>query len=238
MALTQTIGTRLAERVRARGSSPLVTYYDLDTGERTELSTTSFANWVDKTSNLLATLGIDDGNVAGPLSVEHPGHWISLIWPLAAWQHGCSYAAVARPAATGADLAVTGPRAVESIAPGATVACSLHPLALPLPDLPAGVIDFTKEVLAESDAHWVAPVAPDAPAWVDETRSLTHRNLNELDPIAGRVLVRPSTAWETLATALLRPLLGGGSSVVVVGDAEQERLERLVAGERVTLGMP
>lgn len=238
MALTQTIGTRLAERVQARGSGPLITYYDLDTGERTELSATSFANWVDKTSNLLATLGIDDGSIAGPLSVEHPGHWISLIWPLAAWQHGCSYAAVTRQDATNADLVVIGPGAVESIAPGATVACSLHPLALPLPEVPAGVIDFTREVLAEPDVHWVAPVEPDALAWADETRSVTHRELNALDPIAGRVLVRPSTAWETLATALLRPLLGGGSSVVVVGDAGQDRLGRLAAGERVTLGMP
>jgi len=47
------ISNLLAQRVRRNGAEPLITYYDLDSGERTELSAVSFANWVNKTSNLL-----------------------------------------------------------------------------------------------------------------------------------------------------------------------------------------
>jgi hypothetical protein len=43
----------LRQRVRLNGSAPLFTFYDLESGARTELSATTFSNWVDKTSNLL-----------------------------------------------------------------------------------------------------------------------------------------------------------------------------------------
>jgi hypothetical protein len=45
--------------------------------------------------------------------------------------------------------------------------------------------------------------------------------------------VRPTTAWETLAAAVLAPLLGGGSSVVVEGPVDDDALARLAAAERV-----
>ena len=68
----------------------MITYYDLGSGERTELSGVSFANWVDKTSNLLVDeLMIDpaDHGRAGP-GRDHPGHWVTLVWQLACWQVG------------------------------------------------------------------------------------------------------------------------------------------------------
>jgi hypothetical protein len=51
----------LARRVREGGSRPLLTYYRPAAGERTEFSATSFANWVDKTANLLSTLDVERG---------------------------------------------------------------------------------------------------------------------------------------------------------------------------------
>ncbi len=215
-----------------------MTYYDIQAAERVELSATSFANWVDKTANLLAGLGVGEGVVAGPVSVDHPGHWVSLIWPLAAWQHGCAYAAVDRHRAAGAEVAVLGPDEVGLIGGTTTIACSLHPLALGLPGLPSGVLDYTTEALAESDAHWVVPADPDALAWIDAERELSHAAVAALPPSRGRVLVRPTTAWETLSAALLRPLLGGGSAVVVHGDIDPDALARLAAGERITEPMP
>ena len=237
MPFTDTIPARLAARVRSAGSAPLLTYYDTRTGERVELSAISFANWVDKTSNLLSTLGVEDGFVAGPVSVEHPGHWVSLIWPLAAWQHGCGYAAVERSQAVDADVAVIGPEAVAPVVPGATIACSLHALALPFSVLPVGVLDYTREVLGEPDAHWAASVDAGRMAWVDRDRELTHAALAGLPPVPDRVLVRPTTAWDTLSAALLRPLLGGGSAVVVSGDITPDALARLAESERVTAGV-
>ncbi|HEU4907475.1 MAG TPA: TIGR03089 family protein, partial [Propionibacteriaceae bacterium] len=84
------LAERLRQRVRSNGSAPLLTYYDLDSGERTELSAISFSNWVDKTSNLLVDdLDVDQGDVLSmPLAVEAPGHWLTAVWQLASWQVG------------------------------------------------------------------------------------------------------------------------------------------------------
>jgi len=62
--MTALLAERLRQRVRLNGSAPLLTYYDLASGERTELSAISFSNWVDKTSNLLVDeLAVDEGDV-------------------------------------------------------------------------------------------------------------------------------------------------------------------------------
>ena len=50
---------------------------------------------------------------------------------------------------------------------------------------------------------------------------------------ARRRLVRPSDPWTTARTALVEPLLGGGSTVVVAGPADAERLAEIAAQERV-----
>jgi len=88
--VTEMISALLARRVRRNGADPLITYYDLDSGERTELSAVSFANWVNKTSNLLIDeLLVDPGDaVQLTLAETHPGHWVTLIWELACWQIG------------------------------------------------------------------------------------------------------------------------------------------------------
>ncbi len=221
----------LAQAARTRGGEPLLTWYRPETGGRTELSVRTVANWVDKTANLLEDLDVT-GTVAGPVSVAHPGHWMSLLWPLAAWQHGCGYRAGGPEA--GCELLVVGP---EDPRPGpgvTTIACSLHPLGLGLRDLPDGVLDFSGEALAQPDAHAAEPVEASAPAWADAGRVLDHAATGLVEPQAGRVLVRPTTAWATLAQALLGPVLGGGSAVVVEGPVEADALARLAAAERVT----
>ena len=71
----------LRQRVRTNGSAPLFTFYDLGSGARTELSATSFSNWVDKTSNLLVEeVAVNQGDVISmPLAVEAPGHWLTAV---------------------------------------------------------------------------------------------------------------------------------------------------------------
>ena len=44
MPVVPTLAELLARRVRTDGSAPLITYYDLGSGERTELSAITFAN--------------------------------------------------------------------------------------------------------------------------------------------------------------------------------------------------
>ncbi len=224
----------LTQRTRRSGADPLLTWYRPETGARTELSVRTVANWVDKTANLLATLGVE-GRVAGPVSRSHPGHWMSLVWPLAAWQHGCGYLAGDPDAES--ELVVIGPEAPQAVPGRTTIACSLHPLGLGLRELPAGVLDFSGEALAEPDAHGAEPVEPSAAAWLDENRTLSHSATGDATAQPGRVLVRPSSAWETLSAAVLSPLLGGGSAVVVEGPVAAGALAAIGAAERVTVGM-
>ena len=140
----------LSRRARGGGSDPLLTWYRPESGARTELSVRTVANWVDKTANLLEELGAE-GAVAGPVSAAHPGHWMSLVWPLAAWQRGLAYVAGA-PDAT-CEVVVTGPEDPRAHAGLTTLACSLHPLGLGLRGLGDGVLDFSTEALAQPDAH-------------------------------------------------------------------------------------
>ena len=52
----------IERRLRRDPSSPFVTYYDDATGERTELSVVTYANWISKTANLFADeLMLDPG---------------------------------------------------------------------------------------------------------------------------------------------------------------------------------
>ena len=228
----------LTRRARSQGSRPLLTYYDPSAGERVEFSATSFANWVDKTANLLATLGVGEGAlVTGPLAVTHPGHWVSLVWPLACWQAGAAWAAVAPPLPEDAELAVVGPADPRPLLPEATIACSLHPLGLPLADVPDGVLDYTANVLAEPDGHWAVPVDATERAWIDAGQTLTHAELVGLPPSPQRVLVRPSSPWQAVAEAVLRPLLGGGSAVVVAGEVSDAELARIAASEKAGPGL-
>ena len=137
--LVPSIAELLARRVRSDGGAPLLTYYDTDDGVRTELSGTTFANWVAKTSNLLTDeLLVSPGDAVELLvAARHPGHWMTLVWAQACWQTGL-VVTLGRPAE--ARLVVCGP-AYADVDPGDAelVACSLHPFGLGLePPVPPG----------------------------------------------------------------------------------------------------
>lgn len=226
--MSSSITDRLRSRVRSAGSAPLLTYYDLDRGERTELSWISFANWVDKTANLLSyELPIEPGDqVQLGLADTHPGHWVTLIWHAAVWQLGATVAC--EIVADSPVIEVSGPAAEFSSAAEELVACSLHPLGLGFATpLPTGVVDFSLEVRAQPDSFAATQIDPAALAWRD-----AHRFLTQQDLLAGantepaRMMVRPTTAWETCQAALITPIVSGGSAVIVVGgdDAQQRRV--------------
>lgn len=213
----------LERRVRTDGAPPLVTCYH-EAG-RTELSATTFANWVHKTANLLLGLDAAPGDpVAVRLAGRHPGHWMTLAWHAAAWEAGLvvdltddSDAAIE---VVGPDLALSD-RALDHLA------CSLHPLALGFDEpLPAGVTDWAADVKAEGDVYAGVPATPDAPAWVDTDRQLTQTDLTGVAPVADRVVVVGTSPWQAVRDALLGPLVGGGSSVVAPPDADLEHLAR------------
>ncbi|SDU81809.1 TIGR03089 family protein [Microlunatus sagamiharensis] len=232
------IADLLARRVRSDGSAPLVTCYDLGDGTRVELSATTTANWVAKTSNLLTDELLLEPGALVELDVarEHPGHWMTLVWALSCWQVGATVT-LGRP--DEAALLVTGPTPGAGTGGTEVVACSLHPLGLGIGDLPAGVVDFATEVRGQPDQWSGLPVTGDAPAWRDDTRSLTQQDLLAGDPAdARRVLVTAGGAWETVRDALVVPLRDGGSSVVVSGTPDPARVAGIAATERVDVVLP
>src|SRR3954454_11291772 len=68
-----TIPQAFSESVRRDPTTPLLTWYDDATGDRTELSGATLDNWVSKTANLLVDgLGLGSGDTAAVLL---PPHW-------------------------------------------------------------------------------------------------------------------------------------------------------------------
>jgi uncharacterized protein (TIGR03089 family) len=230
------ISDRLRLRVGRDGSSPLITYYDLRSGERTELSAATFANWAAKTANLLDELGVAPRDaVRLDLARDAPGHWITYVWAVACWEVGAMVAL--RPFSRGSALVVAGPdwSGYETSIATDIVACALRPLGQPFWEpLPTGVLDYAVEVRRQADRHSGGSTSPSALAWLDDDRQLTASELAEIgasEP-AERRLVRPTAPWPAIVDGLLTPLNSGGSSVVVVGD-DEDAISRIAASERV-----
>ncbi len=229
--MTALLAERLRQRVSRDGSAPLLTFYDVDSGARTELSASTFSNWVDKTSNLLVDeVAVDEGDVISmPLAVEAPGHWLTAVWQLACWQVGLVVDLTNPPQAA---AVVTG-RQWSAYAEGEVFACALHPLGFgfgePLPD---GVRDYAIEVRSHADRYVGYPPEAGSTAWVDAERTLAQAELVNGHGPPARRLVRPGEPWDTCRNGVVTALVTGGSAVMVVGgDADQ--LERIAQSERV-----
>lgn len=224
---------QLERRVATNGSGPLITWYDLDHGLRTELSGRTFANWVDKSANLLISMDVDEfPRVANTLLITHPGHWVGLVWTMAAWQLGGQLVATQREALTSTDLldaAVVGPQDPHPVPGVETIACSLHPLGAGFAARPTGVTDYA-EVLSQPDVHWRVPAS--RPICFQAARNYNWDDLARVEPSSERVLVVPSDdPWLTLCQTLVAPVLGGGSVVIAVG-GHSEQLAELASQER------
>jgi uncharacterized protein (TIGR03089 family) len=225
------IAERLRQRLRTNGSAPLLTYYDLGSGERTELSAISFGNWVDKTSNLLVDdVAVGEGDVIGmPLALEAPGHWLTAVWQLACWQVGLT---VDLTDLTTAAAVVSG-RRWQGYERQEVYACALHPLGFGFAEpLPRGVHDYAIEVRNYADRFLGAPPDPGATAWVDAERTLTQSDLIKIDGQPVRRLVRAEDPWATCRDGLVTALVTGGSAVIVVG-RDIDQLTRIAESERV-----
>lgn len=202
-------------------SQPLVTYYDMATGERVELSTITTANWVAKTSNFL----VDDLDAAPGtrIRIGLPSHWLTTVWLLAAWNVG---AAVVDHTA---DIGLSGPDLVAD--EPQRVAASLRPLGGRFTEPPTGFLDLAAEVPGHGD-HFVAldPPQPETLALDLEGTTDTHADLlASVVPHSARRLVVPGSARrdaELIAAACL-----GGGSIVIVASATPEQVSRVSAQE-------
>ncbi len=222
--MTRELCATLEERVRRDGSRPLVTWYDLDRGARVELSARTFANWVDKTVNLMTSVGADDRPLVGlPLLVSDPGHWVGLVWAMAAWQLGGEVQAERREALDAVDLAVVGPHNTHPVPGVETVACSLHPLGLGFATPQRAVIDYA-EVTGQPDAHWSVPASDTDTAFRAGGTVVSAGDVDRVPGAPRRLAVRVARGdapWALLETSLVAPILGGGSIVVLIGGTDE-----------------
>lgn len=209
-----TLPELLDRRLAKDPGQPLVTFYDDATAERTELSVTTFANWVNKTANLFADeLMLEPGD---PVRIALPPHWLAPVFLAAAW--ACGLRVVEEDEA--AAVVVVGPDRLDAAGEGGgeVLACSLTPFATRFAGpLPAGVLDHGLLWPGQSDVF-----LPVAPTRLDVPEPDDRRVITDLDPVdhEGRLL--------------LLALLAGTGSLVLVAHPQERQWPAHVEGERAT----
>src|SRR3954466_1321753 len=238
----------LADALRRDPAAPLLTFYDDVSGERTELSGTTLANWVAKTANLLQDeFDIGPGST---VAVALPVHWQTAAVLLGVWSCG---AAVLDTAGEDDDRFASADvvlAAADRLAPleeqelPELMGLSLHPLGLGMASYVGQARDFALEVRAHGDVFspW-QPVDPAAPGLVLGGLELTLGGLvDTAAELAGRlglvpgdrVLVDERTATEAGPVAWLLAPLAAGASLVLVRSAASAGLAHRANVERVT----
>jgi uncharacterized protein (TIGR03089 family) len=224
-----------AALVETAPARPFVTYYDEATGERSELSARSAANWVAKTHFLLTDeLGLGVGDAA---YVDLPAHWISAPVLLGCWTAGLSVTTGPAQAAAAFVTAETAGGA-KGVADTYAVAPEQAARGFTGATPPAGTSDYVAAVRPQPDA-WATvhpPASPGDPALDDVPRAdlvaKARACAGELGMQPGaRVLVTPERP-EWVGT-LLAALTVGGSLVIVRG-ASSDVLARRAEQERAT----
>lgn len=243
--MTSPVSRLLDRRVGTDGAAPLLTYYDDETGERTELSAVSLANWVAKTANLLQDgLDVEPGDRVAVLLAPH---WQAAAVLLGAWSVGATVTeTVPCRVMVVPEARVLDFEREKKI--GHILALSLHPLGGRLSidfELGAGLTDYAAEVPVYGDQFApYTPVDPSGPAlvvgdlrWtatdlIDGARAMATRlGLTATD----RVMVDVGTGHEAGPLVWLLAPLAVGASVVLCRRPDPAGLARRAATERVTV---
>ncbi len=225
----------LEPRLARDPAGPLVTYYDDASGERIELSATTFANWVAKSANLLRDeCDLEPG---GRLAALLPAHWQTLAVLLGAWW--CGAEVTADPA--GADVVCcTADRLDTALDAGAglVVGLSLHAFGTGIPGLPPGVLDYAGEVRPHGDVF--VPDGPAAGPVLDgagpESVLAAARAAATSAGFGAGDRVLTTRDWSVSEGLVEVPLavFAAGASLVQCRNAEPGTLARRVDTERVT----
>jgi len=218
----------------AEPSRPFVTYYDEASGERSELSAKSLANWVAKTHHLLTgELGLGVGDTA---LLALPAHWISVPILL-----GCLTAGLALTEEGPADVAFVAPETLPAAAAvGDVYAVAPASAAVGFATgAPAPATDYVAAVRPQPDkwpsVHLAA--GPDDPALPGETRGAlaARAAATGLAPGARVLTTREWRGAQDWVDTVLAPVAVRGSVVLVGHCADEGVLERRFAQERATV---
>lgn len=235
---TDVLGTRL----KGDAGQPLLTFYDDATGERVELSVTTYSNWVAKASSLLVEE--HDLERGDTLRLDLPPHWLGAVFLGAAWTVGLTVTDDEAP-----DAVVCGPDELTAWAERAgelpVLACSLLPMGVRFAEpVPPDVHDVGIDVWSQPDAFtaWDPPTPADLAHDLGGS-AVTHGDLwsaaaaGSLVTDGGRLLSEANPASPPGIATFAEPLSSGGSLVLVI-QAERERLEAIYATERATARFP
>jgi uncharacterized protein (TIGR03089 family) len=228
-----------SDLLAADPARPFVTYYDEASGERSELSLKSLANWVAKTHFLLTDeLGLGVGDTA---FLALPAHWISVPALLGSLTAGLSLGAAAADAAvafvsTSSVAAAAGVPDVYAIAPSsAATGFGGNP--------PAGAEDYVTSVRPQPD-KWptVHLTAGPSDLCLDgrsraEVLAEARERASSLGVDAGARLLttRDWSGPADLLDTLFVPLVVGGSVVYVRNAPDETTIERRMTQERATV---
>lgn len=229
----------LLDRIRTDPASPMLTYRDLDSGERMELSSASLANAIAKTAGLLRDeLDAEPGAMVG---VHLPLHWQRVVWLGACAATGTVFAADVDPG--DCDICVVDRSHLDLSGQAAEdVLVSLAPFGLPEPGgAPAGVTDAAVAMRAHPDT-FTAYDAPDpARAWLRSDDGVLTQG-EAMERARGLLASRGVRGHERFALldpdpdadllALAGPLVTG-SGVVIVSGSPGDRLPAVFAEEGV-----
>ena len=217
----------LVERTRSDPARPLVTYLDLHTGERMELSAASVLNAVAKTAAMLRDdLDVETGQT---VDIDLPLHWQRAIWWAACAFIGAEYRVDTHHDGPTRIVATHRAGAPRALASGDTevAVVSLAPFGLPeTGTLPDGVVDVAVAMRAHPDVF----LPTEAPQ--DDWPLMTYR---------AQALTAGQSMVQAARTAAQRGLTEGSRFAVLADDPDQHLLQLavpLVVGGSVILVAP
>ncbi len=233
-------------------SSPLLTFYDDATGERTELTAATLGEWASRTACLLHEgCGLGIGSRAAILL---PPHWQTAAVLFGAWAAGVAvsfrlWATAGLPelgpgADQPADVTFVSRERLDSWLEDVPDArhrfvLGLEPAAAPLRDVPIGYRDYIAAVDHFTDSlQWYAPILPTDAATVcgtsyQEWGSLARAVATSLDLRPGDRLLVDAAVHEHPINWLLAPL-ATGASVVLCANLDPDAVASRIASERIT----
>ncbi|MFV2085327.1 TIGR03089 family protein [Micromonospora sp. LOL_021] len=232
--MTNNLAGLLAVAVAADPTRPLLTWYDDATGDRTELSGATLANWVAKTANLVV-----DG--AGAAAGDHADVMLPAHWQTAGVLLGCWSAALAvrtapavGPGASAAEVLFASPPAVPEVdrrPAGERYLLSLAPMAAPARELPPGWTDYITEVRGHGDHFTPCPAVDPQDA---ELAGRARQRGAELGVGAGARVLVDCDRYPDPIDWLLAPL-AAEATMVLCRNLDRQRLDGRVTSEKVDL---